>query len=77
MTCITGLPDGPALRSYVLDELRCAAMRARLAALDIDAIGVALSHDWITPDDAIAAVPDAGALDYVTPTPPEKVEVAR
>ena len=68
---ILNRPDGPALREYVLGELRCAGMRARLAAIDIDTIGLALKSHMIGPHEAIEWLADAGALDYVDPTPPE------
>jgi hypothetical protein len=62
--------DEPDFCKYVLAELRCAALRARLAACDIDAIGIALVGGWIGPRDAIEAIADAGAIDYLEPTPP-------
>lgn len=59
----------PARREYMLAELRCAALRARLAANEIDAIGVLLANGWITVDDAVSELSACGALDYVE-TPP-------
>jgi hypothetical protein len=61
-------PDGPVLRGYVLAELRCAALRARLAAADIDAIGIALKTGMIGPQDAVEALADTSALDYLGAT---------
>jgi hypothetical protein len=61
-------PDGPVLRGYVLAELRCAALRARLAVADIDAIGIALKTGIIGPQDAVEALADAGGLDYLEAT---------
>ena len=55
---------------YLLQELRCAALRARLAAADIDAIGLATKHGLITPDQALELLSDCDALVYVEPTPP-------
>ena len=69
MTCIANQPDGPQLRSYVLAGLRCAALRARLAAADIDVIGIALNAGWIGSHEAIEALADAGALDYLDEPP--------
>jgi hypothetical protein len=56
-------------RDYLLAEMRCAALRARLAACDIDAIGIALRADWIDADAAIDWLHDCTALDYVAPAP--------
>jgi hypothetical protein len=39
---------------YVLAEMRCAALRARLWQADIEAVGLALKHGLITPEQAIA-----------------------
>jgi hypothetical protein len=59
---------------YVLAELRCAALRTRLAQADIDAVGVALRGGLITTDQAIEILGDCDCLQYVQPTPPaEKV----
>jgi hypothetical protein len=57
---------------YVLAELRCAALRARLAAYDIDAIGVALRGGLIDADVALEWLFDCGALAYLQPTRPVK-----
>jgi hypothetical protein len=62
--------DDPDFRDYVLAELRCASLRARLAACDIDSLGIALRAGWIGPRDAIDAIAEAGALEYIDPTPP-------
>jgi hypothetical protein len=48
---------------YLLAELRCAAVRARLWVNEIDAIGAALRAGWIDPEDAI----DGGCLHLVAP----------
>lgn len=55
-------------REYLLAELRCAILRARLAALDLETIGLALRHGMIDPDTAVCWVHDAGALAYVAPS---------
>jgi len=39
-------------RELLLAELRAGARRARLAAAEIEEIGLALSYDMITPDEA-------------------------
>jgi hypothetical protein len=50
---------------YVLAELRCAALRARLIAADIDAIGIALKSGLIDAERAIKELADCGALSLV------------
>jgi hypothetical protein len=47
---------------YLLGELRCAALRARLWVADIDAVGSALRSALISPDQAVAALADCDAL---------------
>jgi hypothetical protein len=39
---------------YLLAELRCAALRARLWQADIEAVGVALRGGLISPEQAVA-----------------------
>jgi hypothetical protein len=55
---------------YLLQELRCAALRARLAAADIDAVGLALKAGLVTPDQALELLSDCDALVYIEPTAP-------
>ena len=64
-------PDRTALRAYVLSELRCAALRARLAAVEIDTIGVALNARMIEPEDALEWLADAG-VEYLEPATPRE-----
>jgi hypothetical protein len=71
MTVHISRPDGPRLRAYLLAELRCAALRARLAANDIDAIGIALNGDLITAIEAIELLDDADAIRFLIPIRPE------
>lgn len=47
---------------YLLAELRCAALRARLWQSDIEAIGLALKAGLISPEKAIELVDESGAL---------------
>ena len=68
-------PKPPATASqertaYLLAELRCAALRPRLAACEIDGISIALRGGMIDSDTAVAWLHDCGVLDYVTPAPP-------
>ncbi len=52
--------------AFMLGQLRCAAIRARLLTVEIDTIGVALRGNFITTDDAIAWLHDeAGALGLI------------
>jgi hypothetical protein len=41
-------------KTFLLSQLRCASLRCRLWAADLDSIGVALKGDWISPEEAIA-----------------------
>jgi hypothetical protein len=52
-------------RDYLLAELRCAAMRARLWQADIEAVGIALKGGLIEPDEAVELLADCGALHLV------------
>lgn len=56
--------------NYLLAELRCAALRARILQADIEAVGLALKGGIITPDQALALLDDVDALRLVG-TPPE------
>jgi hypothetical protein len=62
-------PAVPA-RDYLLGELRCAVLRARLAACEIENIGVALRAGWINEHIAIEWLHDCAALDFVAPASP-------
>lgn len=50
---------------YLLSELRCASLRARLLQSDVDAIGVALKAGLISPDEAVEHLADSGVLPLV------------
>lgn len=50
---------------YLLAELRCAALRARLWHADIESIGLALKTGWITPEQAVEALADCDCLQLV------------
>jgi len=52
-------------RAYLLAELRCAALRARLWQLDIDAVGIALKGSLIAPEQALELLADRDALHLV------------
>ena len=61
--------------AFLLAELRCAALRARLTACEIDAIGGALRGGLIDPETAVAWLSDCGVLDDVA-SPQENTAVA-
>jgi len=54
-------------RDYLLAELRCASLRARLWQFDIEAIGIALKAGWLTPEQAVEALEDCNCLQLVEP----------
>jgi hypothetical protein len=57
---------------YLLAELRCAALRARLWQADIEAVGIALKGGLISPEEALENLHDCGALHLVSP-PKEEI----
>jgi hypothetical protein len=56
-------------REYLVAELRCALARARLAALDIEAVGTALANNIVSPEQAVALLAEADVLGFVGPQP--------
>jgi hypothetical protein len=59
-------PSTPGGRiDYLLAELRCASLRARLWQADIEAVGVALKAGWIDPEQAAEALADCDCLHLV------------
>jgi hypothetical protein len=69
--CTAAMPEhADNFKNYLLAELRCAGLRARLLQSDIDAIGIALKGGLITPDQALVLLYDCGAL-RVVGTPPD------
>lgn len=52
-------------RAYLLAELRCAALRARLWQADIEAVGLALKGHLISPEQALELLGDCDALHLV------------
>ena len=52
-------------REYVLCEFRCALVRAKLAQLDIEAAAVALKHNIVSPEQAVAMLWDTEAGHYL------------
>jgi hypothetical protein len=68
MTC--PLRHEPDRRDYLLAELRCASLRARLWEADIEAVALALRGNLISPEEALELLHGCGALELVG-TPPE------
>jgi len=52
-------------REYLLAELRCASLRARLQQADIDAVGKALAAGLIEPEQALELLDDCDCLALV------------
>jgi hypothetical protein len=57
-------------REYLLAELRCASLRARLWQADITSIGIALKAGWISPEEAVEALADCDCLKLIEPKEP-------
>ena len=53
------------LIAYLLVEFRCAALRAKLAANDLTAIGVALKGGLITPYQALMHIDETDAFRFL------------
>jgi hypothetical protein len=52
---------------YLLAELRCASLRARLWQTDIDAVGLALKSGLIEPEQALELLADCDCLLLISP----------
>ena len=52
---------------YLLAELRCASLRARLQQVDIDAVGMALKAGLVEPDQALELLADCDCLQLISP----------
>jgi hypothetical protein len=48
--------------NYLLAELRCAALRARLLTNEIQTMAIALRAGFISPDNAVAHLHEIGVL---------------
>jgi hypothetical protein len=60
---------GTDFHEYLLAEIRCAALRARILQSDREAVGIALMGGLVTPDQALELLHDVDAL-RVVGTPP-------
>jgi hypothetical protein len=54
-------------RDYLLAELRCASLRARLWQTDIDAVGMALKAGLVEPEQALELLADCDCLQLISP----------
>jgi hypothetical protein len=64
---MTAAPPPCDFREYLLAELRCAALRARILDADITAVSLALEGGLISPDQALGLLHDCDALRIVQP----------
>jgi hypothetical protein len=55
---------------YLLAELRCASLRARLWQADIEAVGMALKAGLIEPEQAVELLADCDCLQLIEPKEP-------
>jgi hypothetical protein len=53
---------------YLIQEFRCASLRARLEANDLNAIGLALKSGLITAEQALENAADCNCLHWIQPT---------
>jgi hypothetical protein len=63
-------PDVKSYQRYVLAQLRCARLRARLLMNEIDAIGVALASGAIDAEAALDDLAGVQALDFLIQSEP-------
>ena len=52
-------------RDYLLAELRCASLRARLWQADIDAVGMALKAGLVEPEQALELPHECDCLQFI------------
>jgi hypothetical protein len=52
-------------RAYLMAELRCAVLRAKLWTHDIEAVGLALKGGLVTPDQAVELLADCDCLHLI------------
>jgi hypothetical protein len=54
-------------RDYLLAELRCASLRARLWQANIDAVGLALKAGLVEAEQALELLADCNCLQFISP----------
>jgi hypothetical protein len=52
---------------YLIQEFKCAVLRARLEASDLEAIGLALKAGLVAPEQALELASDCGCLRWIAP----------
>jgi hypothetical protein len=58
-------PDESSDTEFLLSALRVATLRAKLAANELDSVGVALRNKLVTYDDALAWLCDVDLLEHI------------
>lgn len=51
-------------KEYLLGELRCASLRARLVGAEIDAIGTAVKDEVVSPEEALLMIVHSGLIGW-------------
>jgi hypothetical protein len=59
---------------YLIQEFKCAVLRAQVEASDLGAIGLALKGGLVTPEQALELAAECGCLRWIAP--PNHVEGA-
>jgi hypothetical protein len=54
-------------RDYLIAELRCASLRARLWQADIDAVGMAFKAGLVEPEQALELLRECDCLQLISP----------
>jgi hypothetical protein len=60
--------NGNSRYEYLIQEFRCAVLRARLEAADLEAIGLALKAGLVDAEQALELALDCGCLRWIQPT---------
>jgi hypothetical protein len=53
-------------RDYLIAELRCASLRARLWQADIEAVGMALKAGLVEPEQALELLRECDCLQFIS-----------
>lgn len=62
---------------YLLAELRCAVLRARLWQADIEAVGMALKAGLIHPEQALELLAECDCLQLISPPVPAQERLGK
>jgi hypothetical protein len=52
---------------YLIQEFKCAVLRAQVEASDLEAIGLALKAGLVTPEQALELAAECGSLRWIAP----------